>query len=162
MRHRVRCPFVNRNVTTATPSTIVTIMTNIQYDYELGVDGPLAALHERNATPDYPVMISPPIGWIPLVLRLNESLASMLPDYTIGQVKEKFAGLRYYIAEWGVGDDDPRIELARELISEAEAESYTICQVCGGPGELREDSYYCVTACDEHRDQRWKKLTTES
>jgi hypothetical protein len=127
-------------------------MSNMQYDYALGEDGPLAPLHERSAHPDIPVMISPPLGWVPLVLGLNDALAVMLPDYTIAQVKEKFAGLRYYIEDFGVGYGDPRIALAREMIAEAEAESQRICQVCGATGRFRGESFYHATLCDDHVD----------
>jgi hypothetical protein len=122
---------------------------NPQYDYDWGPNGPLAPLHDRAAYLDHPVMISPPVGWVPLVLKLNEDLVAILPDYTIAQVKEKFAGLRYYIDSFGVAKDDPRIALARELIAEAESDSQSICQVCGEPGRFRDVSWN-ATLCDKH------------
>lgn len=124
---------------------------NPQYDYDYGPRGPLAALQARSAYPDLPVMISPPVGWVPLVVKLNEDLAAILPDYTIAQVKEKFAGLRFYVDSFGVPRDDPRVALAREVIAEAEAMSQSVCQVCGSPGRFREVSWY-ATLCDEHLD----------
>lgn len=123
---------------------------NPQYDFDYGPDGPLAPLQARSAYPDSPVMISPPLGWVPLVLKLDEDLAAILPDYTIAQVKEKFAGLRYYIDSFGVGRDDPRIALARELILEAESVSQSICQICGSPGTFRPELAWHATLCDEH------------
>lgn len=123
---------------------------NPQYDYDYGPDGPLAPLQARSISPDFPVMISPPIGWVPLVLKLNEDLAAILPDYTIGQVKEKFAELRFYIDSYGVGRDDPRYALARDLISEAEAQSMRTCQICGQPGVFQDDLRWHATLCDEH------------
>lgn len=122
---------------------------NPQYDYDYGPDGPLAPLQERSANPDLPVMISPPIGWVSLVLGLNEELSVLLPDYTIGQVKEKFAGLRYYIDSYGVAKGDPRIALARELIADAEQASERICQICGSYAEFRPDAWH-ATLCDDH------------
>lgn len=122
----------------------------LQYDYDFGPDGVLAPLQERSEYPETPYMISPPYGWIDIVVRLNEELAKILPDYTIVQVKEKFAGLWYYIGSYGVGKDDPRIPMAKELIADAEQESMRTCQVCGEPGRYREGYALMVTACDRH------------
>lgn len=123
---------------------------NPQYDYNYGPDGPLAPLHARSASPDYPAMIAPPYGWIWLVLELHAELEAILPDYTIAQVKEKFAGLRFYIDSFGVGRDDPRLDMARAMIAEAENRSQTLCQVCGKNGAVRTGSRLLVTLCDEH------------
>ena len=115
-------------------------------------ENPLAALYERLATPNYPVMISLPVGWTELVLQLDSDLSVILPDYTIAQVKEKFAGLRYYIDSYGVANTDPRVELSKELISEAETVSMRTCQVCGSPGRYREEVVWQATLCDEHAE----------
>mgnify|MGYP001562064092 CR=1 FL=1 len=123
---------------------------NQQYDFDWGPDGPLAPLYARLATPEYMGMIDPPVGWLPLVLKLNDNLSSILPAYTIAQVKEKFAGLRYSIDSFGVALDDPRVALAKELITEAEQASTRICQVCGQPGQQRKDITWHATLCDEH------------
>lgn len=135
------------------------MVTNPQYNYDYGLDGPLAALQERSANPHLPVQISPPIGWVPLVLELHEALVAILPDYTIFQVKEKFAGLRFYINSYGVGKDDPRIDMAKQFIADAEALSYTTCQICGASGEVRKEIGYWATFCDEHNtiDSKWAK-----
>ena len=125
-------------------------MANLQYDYDFGPTGPLAALQDRSEYPETPSMISPPVGWVDIVVRLDAELASILPDYTIVQVKEKFAGLRYYIGEYGVGRDDPRIAMSREMIASAEQESMRTCQVCGEPGRYREGHAWMRTVCDEH------------
>lgn len=123
---------------------------NPQYNYDFGPDGVLAPLQARSEYPDHPSQIAPPIGWIDIVLRLNDELESILPDYTIAQVKEKFAELRFYIGSYGVGKDDPRIRLAREMIADAVQASLRTCQVCGEPGHYREGHAYMRTVCDEH------------
>jgi hypothetical protein len=41
-------------------------------------------------------------GWYPLLVELDEQLGTLLPNYVIHQVKEKFGGLRYY---WESGED---------------------------------------------------------
>lgn len=123
---------------------------NPQYDYNYGPTGPLAALQARSASPQYTYMISPPIGWVDLVVQLNIMLEAIFPDYSIAQVKEKFGGLRYYIESWGEDTDGSKIKMAEFLIKQAEQNSYHICQVCGQPGELRKGNRWWGTFCDEH------------
>jgi len=41
-------------------------------------------------------------GWYPLLVELDEKLRTVLPNYALHQVKEKFGGLRYY---WESGED---------------------------------------------------------
>jgi hypothetical protein len=36
-------------------------------------------------------------GWYPIVVQLDQAIASLEPDYWISQVKEKFGDLRYYL-----------------------------------------------------------------
>jgi hypothetical protein len=129
------------------------MIPNLQYDYNFGPHGPLAPLHARAAYPDHPAMIAPPIGWIDLVVDLHERLVELLPDYTIAQVKEKFAGLRFYVNTYGTERDDPRVSQAYELIAEAEHRSQSICQVCGEPGSMRSDGGWFGTFCDAHSER---------
>lgn len=132
------------------------VIPNPQYDYDFGPYGRLAPLHARSSIPDYPAMIAPPLGWLLLVIELNEELEDILPDYTIAQVKEKYAGLRYYIHSFGVAPDDPRIDMARALIADAENRSLSICQICGAAGSMRTDRGWYATLCDDHAStSRW-------
>jgi len=41
-------------------------------------------------------------GWYPLLVELDGQLRTLLPDYVIHQVKEKYGGLRYY---WESGEE---------------------------------------------------------
>lgn len=61
---------------------------------------------------------------------------------TIVQVKEKFAGLRFY-----VHSSDDRIE---NLIEFAERISRHTCEVCGAPGELDDGTGWMKTHCKKH------------
>lgn len=73
-------------------------------------------------------------GWGPLITDLETKLKALSPDYTISQVKEKFGGLRYYAS---AGDVDAETSKQfYDLIREAEAKSYEICECCGQPGRL--------------------------
>lgn len=61
-------------------------------------------------------------GWYPLITELDRELAAVLPRYRIYQVKEKFAGLRFY---WDSGErivdpNDPEPAVVVEAASAAE------------------------------------------
>ncbi len=97
-------------------------------------------------------------GWYWLI----DNLCKTIQDYidqnkkvsqiTIGQVKEKFGGLRFYTN----GYNDDRIP---GMIWFAESLSYSICETCGQPGKLRTGHWY-ATRCDEcqkKKDKEWEK-----
>lgn len=70
-------------------------------------------------------------GWRPLIRGLDANLHDLDPNYQIGQIKEKFGGLRYYLDAIA---DEQRDEAYR-LIHRAEDLSFLTCEDCGGPGE---------------------------
>jgi len=78
-------------------------------------------------------------GWKPLI----ENLYVAMPRRTkVLQVKEKFAGLRFYISsapEW-----------YHDLIAYYEDQSYKICEQCGESGKVRDDLGWILTLCDKH------------
>lgn len=87
-------------------------------------------------------------GWYPILVELDEQLASLLPGYELHQVKEKYGGLRFY---WDPGervtdpDDhegaahlaalDRRTELAEQLVEAAEGRASATCELCGQRGQ---------------------------
>lgn len=81
------------------------------------------------------------LGWYPLIKDLISDLIELGWDKQTCQVKEKFGGLRFYI---NAGSSE-----IHERISKAERDSYEICEVCGGAGELRRNGWYS-TLCDNH------------
>lgn len=83
-------------------------------------------------------------GWYPIVIKLNEDIAKIAPDYEVHQVKEKFGGLRYYCQE----NDE-----IRELIREAERKASVTCEVCGAPAVLKVCRYWYKTICDSCADK---------
>lgn len=50
----------------------------------------------RRIPPGWGRWISTDKGWYALIVRLDEQLAALAPDYEVHQVKEKFGSLRYY------------------------------------------------------------------
>lgn len=85
-------------------------------------------------------------GWYPLIQKLIGDLIELGWDKQVTQVKEKFGGLRFYI------NSCTREMLDR--ICEAEKESYSICEECGAPGELRKDLGWYFTLCEVHHQQK--------
>lgn len=82
-------------------------------------------------------------GWAPLVERLlvaAQERGFTRENFEVIQVKQKFGGLRFYVrggdASFG------------ELLAEAEKESFTICERCGGqPASLVRPRYWSTTLC---------------
>lgn len=84
-------------------------------------------------------------GWFDLVWGLCEKIEALGPEATerfkVEQVKEKFGGLRIYTSGGN--------EAIRELIHQADIQSFHICEICGEPGVLRGGSWL-QTLCDVH------------
>lgn len=68
-----------------------------------------------------------------------------IPEVVATQVKEKYAGLRFY---YDGGD-----EYIQGLVDMAESMSLRTCEACGKPGKQR-GTGWIYTACDEHADHQ--------
>jgi hypothetical protein len=103
-------------------------------------------------------------GWVPLMERLcyllqrtrdcNEHMG--YTQVVAAQVKEKFAGLRFYYTtekqvhlndntKWSDWDS-----YVRGAVDFAESMSYKTCEWCGQPGKVRNKQGYYFTSCDKH------------
>lgn len=82
-------------------------------------------------------------GWYGLIEPLIKECIEK--GYVIGQIKEKYGGLRFYV------DNCP--DEFRDRLDEAEAQSYHICDECGEPGVLRGGGWL-RTLCDTHAEGR--------
>jgi hypothetical protein len=82
-------------------------------------------------------------GWRCLVYPLIRRCR--LEGVQITQIKEKFGGLRFYVASAS--------DSLYAAIDDAEELSYTICEECGEPGEIRREGWW-RTLCDEHHRNR--------
>ena len=78
-------------------------------------------------------------GWLPLLKELIQDLIGLGWNKQICDIKEKFGGLRFYIAG---GSDE-----IFDRIDKAESDSYKICETCGEPGEVRQGGWI-KTLCD--------------
>lgn len=89
-------------------------------------------------------------GWFNLIFRLSERIEAAArrvgatPDSEgwprALQVKEKYGTLRFYSM--------PARDEFSKLIDEAEKDSARTCELCGGPGRLREKRLWYKTLCD--------------
>ena len=107
-------------------------------------------------------------GWFHLIYSLcrdiNTFYSGKIPEhFYVQQVKEKFGSLRFYISS--------APEEVFDMIHEAEAHSYAICEHCGkehqpSDGEYtsfyRDDLPWVLTLCDEcldkHIEKRYAKI----
>lgn len=84
-------------------------------------------------------------GWVELLERLSRSIVAHAEFAGIRvsavQVKEKYGELRFYI--------DTADEEIYRLIDDAEAESATICDICGSIGTLKTEGWWSTrcSAC---------------
>jgi hypothetical protein len=91
-------------------------------------------------------------GWNRLVDELIEKLDKLPEEIKVLQIKEKFAGLRFYV--YGAS------EKAHEIISLYEKYSYHICEYCGEfyTAKERLSHGWWKTLCDKHA-KKWAKGT---
>jgi hypothetical protein len=93
-----------------------------------------------------------PEGWKTLVDNLLAELKKT-PGWNtkyVAQVKEKFAGLRFYI-DRHEGVSEEQFKIWQDMIDKVEAESCTTCMDCGRVGATRRSTgYWLYTSCDEH------------
>ena len=83
------------------------------------------------------------VGWASLIHTIYDKLDEMKHIVKIVQVKEKWGGLRVYTEYQN--DEFEKVNIAMCTAS------VTICEICGNPGTLRDDSRWFKTRCEEHR-----------
>ena len=96
-----------------------------------------------------------PDGWKDIVLKADEMFAFIDPDYEIHQIKEKFGTLRYYFGTTKTGVE---LEIMYAIERWAESRSEHTCERCGKFGELRTETYYIVTMCDDCNLERLEEI----
>ena len=97
-------------------------------------------------------------GWYELIHDLSEKLEVLivqLPEadrekYAAAQVKEKFGGLRFYMT--------CSTEEMDKLIAATERRSFSVCELCGAPGETRSGGWL-KTLCVAHDEARKRAAT---
>lgn len=99
----------------------------------------IAEIHGREFAPGIT------LGWSQILIDLNDQIEAIVPDYEVAQIKQKFGQLRFYLNALECSKED--YEKVQEAILEAERESVHVCEICGEPGDLRDDSWmncFCI------------------
>ena len=113
----------------------------------------------------FPKMFSHPYGgfavgegWWPVLANLCANIqhhidwknrqSEVVPQVVVGQIKEKFGGLRFY---YDGGDDQ-----IYGMVRMAEAWAGNTCEECGAPGKSR-DGGWIKTLCDHHDQERQQR-----
>ena len=81
-------------------------------------------------------------GWDSIIENAVKKIQKLDPEVKAVQVKNKFGTLRFYITS--------ATDEVHKIIEDTEKLSETICELCGKPGELRnDDRYWLQTICDD-------------
>ena len=101
-------------------------------------------------------------GWWPILESLCANIQShtdwwnknhekhpVVEQVVVGQIKEKFGGLRFY---YEGGDDQ-----IRGMVTIAEAWASHSCETCGAPGKSRQGGWI-KTLCDLHEAERQERM----
>ena len=117
---------------------------------------------EKHMTEQFSQMFTEPYGgfccgegWWPIIAELCGQIqnhinwknrqSEIVPQVVVGQIKEKFGGLRFY---YSGGDDE-----ISGMVRMAEAWANNTCETCGAPGKRR-DGGWIKTLCDHHEAER--------
>lgn len=83
-------------------------------------------------------------GWLGILQRLFETLIALGWDKSFINVKQKFGGMSVFI------DNIP--ENGFHFVIESERESFSVCEICGEPGERVNKKNWYYTLCQTHSD----------
>lgn len=86
-------------------------------------------------------------GWFDLIDELSKSLVKLDPAIRVGQVKEKYGGLRFYLDK-GASDEN-LWSTVDDLIDGAEAKSYEICEGCGSENNVTIKNRWVGPICED-------------
>lgn len=92
-------------------------------------------------------------GWFSLLDKLCYDIELCLDDdeeFIVNQIKQKWGGLRFYY-----DTDSKSSDKIDSLVSLAEEQSFTICEICGKSGETVQTKGMW-TLCPEHFEQQKK------
>lgn len=106
---------------------------------------------------DSAIDVSCGVGWHNLIYKLCADIYKIAPNVRVGQVKEKFGGLRFYIDSYGTQENEV-ISIKSKidaLIRQAEKDSFRTCEMCGNrsTAESRGEGWI-KTLCDKCEENR--------
>jgi hypothetical protein len=91
-------------------------------------------------------------GWIPIVFSLHNKILSLVNDYKIYQIKQKFGTLRFYaypiVLDATSTQNRYHIDqIYNHLVQTAEKQSATTCEICSATAKLTKNHYRYETLC---------------
>ena len=100
-------------------------------------------LRRMRSPSDATIAVGP--GWYPLLVDLDSRLAELDPDYrVIRAVEERYGTLGYEVES--VTGITATLD---EVVAAFETRSATVCERCGGRGQLLSDGGWLKTICPE-------------
>lgn len=92
-------------------------------------------------------------GWIPLIVPLHHKILSLVNQYEIYQIKEKFGGLRFYADPIVFDAYSPENKfhinkIFQHLIQVAEEQSLLTCELCSAPAKVSTYNFRYRTICE--------------
>ena len=95
-------------------------------------------------------------GWYDLIDNIGKQLVRMGVEKNVvaDQVKEKFGGLRFYYTVYMDGIDENTRNEIDDIVSNAEGESYKVCEKCGTRDAVTVNSVgWIFTLCGSCREK---------
>lgn len=86
--------------------------------------------------PEYGQKIHCGEGWYQMIWDIDYQLTMIDPSYKIFQIKEKFGELRFYFDS----KDARKYYMMTDIVEKYEAQSTSVCEETGLPGELMKNS----------------------
>ncbi|MDA0345532.1 MAG: hypothetical protein O3C54_06185 [Proteobacteria bacterium] len=100
----------------------------------------------------YPPLLDIGPGWMPIIFPLHNKILSLVNDYKIYQIKEKFGGLRFYGYPIVLDFYNPQSkyhvnQIYNHLVQSAEEQSFNTCQVCSASAKVHKINNRYITLC---------------
>lgn len=86
-------------------------------------------------TEGFPISIDCESGWHHLILKCNDELKELAPDYKIAQIKQKMGGLRYYISIPEGTPQEVRVAM-NKTVAKYESIAWQTSEISGRHGYL--------------------------
>jgi hypothetical protein len=100
-------------------------------------------------------------GWQSIITQLDTDLQKVVPGYSVVQIKEKFGGLRFYIAMTN-GYAPEQMREAWDIVYTAESETFKTCEECGTKEDVTtEGPRWIRTLCPPCRAEVARKVAEE-
>ena len=100
----------------------------------------------------YPPSLDIGPGWMPIIFSLHNKILSLVNDYKIYQIKQKFGGLRFYAYPIVFDAYSPENkyhinQIYNHLVQSAEEQSLNTCELCSALAKVDKIGHRYATLC---------------